>query len=50
MTKILIKNAKIINEEKIFESDLLIKNDIIFVISQQAWQDPPQQVLLPLLS
>ena len=32
MSKILITNAKIINEGEIFESDLLIKNDIIFKI------------------
>ena len=33
MKKILIKNATIVNEEKIFESDLLIINDIISQIS-----------------
>ena len=33
MKKILIKNATIVNEEKIFESDLLIINDIINQIS-----------------
>ncbi|MBT3443092.1 MAG: amidohydrolase family protein, partial [Flavobacteriaceae bacterium] len=35
MSKILIKNAKIVNEEKIFESDLLIKDDEIFEISEE---------------
>ena len=35
MSKILIKNAKIVNEEKIFESDLLIKGDEIFEISEE---------------
>ena len=33
MKKILIKNATIVNEEKVFESDLLIINDIINQIS-----------------
>ena len=45
MTKILIKNAKIINEEKIFESDLLIKNDIIFKISKNIKNAPDFKVI-----
>lgn len=31
--KVLIKNAKIVNENQIIESDLLIENDIISKIS-----------------
>ena len=34
MNKILIKNATIVNEDKIFESDLLIVNDIISQIDK----------------
>ncbi|MGY8946320.1 MAG: dihydroorotase [Flavobacteriales bacterium] len=45
MSKILIKNAKIINEEKIFESDLLIKNDRIFKISKNIKTDHDFKVI-----
>ena len=45
MSKILIKNAKIINEGKIFESDLLIKNDIIFKISKNIKNAPDFKVI-----
>ena len=34
MNRILIKNAKIVNEGKIFEGDLLIENDIIMEIAE----------------
>jgi dihydroorotase len=33
MNKVLIKNAKIVNEGAIFEGDVLIENDIIVEIS-----------------
>ena len=33
MNRVLIKNAKIVNEGKIFEGDLLIENDLIVEIS-----------------
>jgi dihydroorotase len=45
MFKILIKNAKIINEGKIFESDLLIKNDIIFKICKNIKADHDCKVI-----
>ena len=35
MSEILIKNAKIVNEGKIFKSDVLIKEDKIFEISNE---------------
>jgi dihydroorotase len=35
MSEILIKNAKIVNEGKIFKSDVLIKDDKIFEISKE---------------
>jgi dihydroorotase len=34
MNKVLIKNAKIVNEGVIFEGDVLIENDIIVEISE----------------
>ncbi|MGB5667847.1 MAG: dihydroorotase, partial [Maribacter sp.] len=34
MGKILIKNAKVVNENKIFESDILIENDIIIKVDK----------------
>ena len=34
MNKVLIKNAKIVNEGTIFEGDVLIENDIIVEISE----------------
>ena len=34
MSEILIKNARIVNEGKIFNGDLLIKGDIIYEISK----------------
>ena len=34
MNKILIKNAKIVNEGTIFECDLLIENDLIVEIAE----------------
>ena len=34
MGKILIKNAKIVNENKIFESDILIEDDIIIKVEK----------------
>jgi dihydroorotase len=45
MSKILIKNAKIINEGKIFESDLLIKNDTIFKICKNIKADHDCKVI-----
>ena len=35
MNKILIKNAKIVNEGTIFEGDLLIENDLIVEIAEK---------------
>lgn len=35
MGKILIKNAKIVNENKIFESDILIEDDIIIKVEKE---------------
>ena len=34
MNRVLIKNAKIVNEGTIFEGDVLIENDIIVEISE----------------
>ena len=35
MSEILIKNAQIVNEGKIFKSDILIKEDKIYEISNE---------------
>jgi dihydroorotase len=34
INRILIKNAKIVNEDSIFEGDVLIENDLIVEISE----------------
>jgi dihydroorotase len=44
MTKILIKNATLINEDKIFKSDLLIENEIIKTIGVDI-NDPEAQII-----
>lgn len=43
--KILVKNATIINENQIFESDLLIENDLIKKIAQNILEDGADQVI-----
>ena len=40
--KILIKNAKIVNENRIFESDILIENDLIIKINTQISENADQ--------
>ena len=41
MNKVLIKNAKIVNEGTIFEGDVLIENDIIVEIRNALAQNRP---------
>ncbi|MBF8457451.1 dihydroorotase [Kaistella sp. G5-32] len=43
--KILIKNAQIVNENQIFESDLLIENDIISKIGKNISADNVDQII-----
>ena len=43
--KILIKNAKIINENQIFESDLLIENDLIKKIEKNISEENVDQII-----
>ena len=43
--KILIKNAKIVNENKIFESDLLIENDLISKIEKNITEENVDQII-----
>ena len=43
--KILIKNAKIINENQIFESDVLIENDLISKIEKNISEENMDQVI-----
>ena len=43
--KILIKNAQIVNEGQIFESDLLIENDIISKITQNISEENVDQII-----
>jgi dihydroorotase len=40
--KILIKNVNIVNEGKIFESDILIENDVISKIASAISEDADQ--------
>ena len=46
MNKILIKNAKIVNEGAIFEGDLLIENDLIVEIAEKISPSHPIVKLL----
>lgn len=43
--KILIKNATIVNENKLFESDLLIENDIISRIAKNISEEDADQII-----
>ncbi len=43
--KILIKNAKIVNENQIFQSDLLIENDIISKIDSQISEENVDEII-----
>lgn len=43
--KILIKNAKIVNENQIFESDLLIENDLISKIEKNIYEENLDQII-----
>ncbi|MDR2207327.1 MAG: dihydroorotase [Flavobacteriaceae bacterium] len=43
--KILIKNAKIINENQIFKSDLLIENDLISKISKHILEENADKII-----
>lgn len=43
--KILIKNAKIVNENQIFESDLLIENDLISKIGEHLAEENVDQII-----
>ncbi|WP_373708850.1 dihydroorotase [Kaistella sp.] len=43
--KILIKNAKIVNENQIFESDLLIENDLISKIGENLAEENVDQII-----
>ncbi|KIA89454.1 dihydroorotase [Kaistella jeonii] len=43
--KILIKNAKIVNENQIFESDLLIENDLISKIENNISEENADQII-----
>lgn len=43
--KILIKNAKIVNENQIFESDLLIENDLIIKIEKNISNENVDQII-----
>ena len=43
--RILIKNARIINENKIFESDLFIENDLISEINQNISEENIDQII-----
>lgn len=43
--KTLIKNATIVNENQIFESDLLIENDLIFKISKNISEDNINKII-----
>ncbi len=43
--KILIKNAQIVNENKIFESDLLIENDLIAKIGKEISEENIDQII-----
>jgi dihydroorotase len=45
LMKILIKNAKIINENQIFESDLLIENDVIKKIEKNISEDNIDRII-----
>lgn len=43
--RILIKNARIVNENQIFENDLLIENDLIFKIGENISEENVDQVI-----
>ena len=43
--KILLKNAKIVNENQIIESDLLIENDLISKIEKNISEENVDQII-----
>ena len=43
--KVLIKNAQIVNENLVFESDILIENDLISKISKHISEEDVDQII-----
>ena len=43
--KILIKNAQIVNENLVFQSDILIENDLISIISKNISEENVDQII-----